>query len=324
MVIPIPSRDKLLSRRKRLQCVDCRDKGLIVIDQTEGNQICVNCGRVAEVVLISDQQEWRSFNSESSGGTGNDRSRVGEVNDVWLDGANSTTFIGGSRRMQQLQNLVGNYESSDKQLKSAFTLLRHIGDSINVNDMVLERCKEILKELNDTNQLKGRTNTINILSVIYLGCREVGVSRTLKELIIYDSKISQKELGRAINRIKRLLPTRGNALVEDTAQLIPRFCSLLRLSNKIASLCEYAAGKAVLILRISHRTTSLAAGIIYLIVQLVASADPTVSVPTITEISNVCGASESTIKTTFKELNNIKHRILPPNFNYDNPTASIF
>lgn len=317
-------RDKVLSKRKRVQCVDCKDQGLIVIDHTEGNQICVNCGRVAEVVLISDQQEWRSFNTESSGGTTNDRSRVGEVNDVWLEGANSTTFIGGSRRMQQIQNLVGNYESSDKQLKTSFTLLRHIGDALNINEMVLERCKEMLKELNDSNQLKGRTNTVNVLALVYLGCREVGVSRTLKELAIYDSKVSQKELGRAINRTKRLLPNRGNAVVEDTAQLIPRFCSLLRLSNKIASLCEYVAGKAVMVLRTSHRTTSLAAGVIYFIVHLVSAADPSVNVPSVVDISRVCGTSESTIKAAVKELNSVKNVVLPPNFNHDNPTASIF
>ncbi|KAK1937590.1 putative transcription initiation factor TFIIB [Babesia divergens] len=320
----VNARDKALSRRKRLQCVDCGDKGLIVIDHAEGNQICVNCGRVAEVVLISDQQEWRNFNSESSGGATNERSRVGEVNDVWLDGVNSTTFIGGSRRMQQIQNLVGNYENSDKQLKSAFAMLRHIGDSIGINDIVMERGKEILKELNDISQLKGRVNALNILSVIYLGGREVGVCRTLKELAIYDSKLSQKDIGRAINRIKRLLPTRGNAVVEDTAQLIPRFCSVLRLSNKIASLCEYVAGRAVLILRTSHRTTSLAAAVIYFVVQLVAGADPNAKIPTIMQISEVCGASETTIKSTYKELVNINHRILPPNFNYEQPTAGIY
>ncbi|CDR93952.1 transcription initiation factor TFIIB, putative [Babesia bigemina] len=315
MSTAISARDKALARRKKLQCVDCGDAGVIVIDHTEGNQICVNCGRVAESVLISDQQEWRNFSSESTGGRGNERSRVGEVNDVWMDGGNSTTFIGGSRKMQHIQNLVGNFESTDRYLKSAFTMLRHVGDIINVNDVVLDRGKEIMKELNDLNQLKGRCNGLNTLAVIYMASREVGVCRTLKEMVVYDSKISQKDLGRAINRLKRILPMRGNAMVEDTAQLIPRLCSRLKINSRAAALCEYAAGKATIILRTSHRTTSLAAAIIYFVTQVAWSPVFGNKVPEIAEICMVCGTCESTIKATYKELLKITHRILPPNFN---------
>ncbi|GIX63788.1 transcription initiation factor TFIIB, putative [Babesia caballi] len=320
----VNAREKALAKRKRLQCVDCGDAGIIVVDHTEGNQICVTCGRVAENVLISDQQEWRSFNSEASSGSGNDRNRVGDVNDAWLENANSTTFIGGSRKMQQIQNIVGSYESSEKPLKSAFSMLRHIGDSINTNDLVLERGKEILKELHDGGHLKGRGNALNILAVLYMACREVGVSRTLKEMVVYDSKVSEKDLGRAINRLKKLLPMRGNAQVEDTAQLIPRLCSNLKMTSKLASLCEYAAGKAAMILRTSHRTTSLAAGVIYFITQVAWSRQFGAAVPSLAEIARVCGTSENTIKTTYKELVNITHRILPPNYSRDNPTAGIY
>ncbi|ORM40883.1 Transcription initiation factor IIB [Babesia sp. Xinjiang] len=307
------SREKILAKRKRLRCVDCGDTGLIVVDHSEGNQICINCGRVAESVLISDEQEWRSFNSESTGGSKNDRSRVGDLNDVWLENANSTTFIGGSRKMQQIQNLIVNSDSADRYLKSAFTVLRQITDTINLNDLVIERGKEILKELNDANQLKGRSNMLNMLAVVYMACREVGVSRTLKELVICDSKITEKELGRAINRMKKLLPKRGDATVEDTSQLLPRFCSKLNVPNKMASLCEYAAGKAALILRTSHRTTSLAAGTIYFITQVAWLPNIETKPPTASEIATVCGVSENTLKSVYKELVNVTHRILPAN-----------
>ncbi|GBE60867.1 transcription initiation factor [Babesia ovata] len=315
MATTISARDKALAKRKRLQCVDCGNAGYIVIDHTEGNQICVNCGRVAENVLISDQQEWRNFSSESSGGRGSERSRVGEVNDVWMDGGNSTTFIGGSRKMQHIQNLVGNFENADRHLKAAFSMLRHVGDVINVNDLVLDRGKEIMKELNQLNQLKGRCNGVNTLAIIYMASREVGVCRTLKEMVIYDRKISQKDLGRAINRLKRILPTRGNAAVEDAAQLLPRLCSRLGINSRASSLCEYVAGKAALILHTSHRTTSLAAAIIYFIAQVAWSPVFGNKVPQLSQISMVCGAAECTIRTTFRELLKITHLILPPNFN---------
>ncbi|KAK2195411.1 bifunctional Transcription factor TFIIB/Transcription factor TFIIB [Babesia duncani] len=293
----------------------CGDSGIIVIDHVEGNQVCVTCGRVAENVLISDEQEWRNFNTESTGGAQHERSRVGEVGDAWLESTtSSTTFIGGSRKMQMLQNLMGNFESSDRQLKGAFSLLRTVGDALAIRDQALERAKEMIKELNESQQLKSRVNVINILAVIYLGCREVGLTRTLKELCIYDRNLTEKDLGRAINRLKKMLPNRGNAVVEDTSHLIPRFCSRLRLPSSIASTCEYAAAKASMILRTSHRTTSLAAGIIFLVVQLTSSPNPQNPPPSITSIAEVCGISENTVRSTFKELLNIANKILPPKF----------
>ncbi|XP_952518.1 transcription initiation factor tfiib, putative [Theileria annulata] len=292
-----------------LTCTTCKDSSTVVVDHVEGNQLCLNCGRVLENVLISEQQEWRNFNTESLGQAGAEKSRVGELNDVWLDGTSSTTFIGGSKKMQHLQNLMTNYDSSDRALKTSFTLLRTIADSLNMRDQVVERSKEILKELNQMGHLRSRSNSLNTLAVLYLACRESSVSRSLRELVIYDRSLTVKELGRAINRLKKVLPNRGNAPTEDVSQLMPRFCSRLNLSNEFMTTCEAIAQKSFVLLTSAHRTTSLAGGIIYLVTRLFFADDSPIS---ISDISQVCGTSTGTIKTTFKELCLYLDKLIPP------------
>nr|BAN65529.1 transcription initiation factor TFIIB, putative [Babesia bovis] len=304
-------RDRILAKRKRLRCVDCGDAGMIVVDQTEGSQICVNCGRVAENVLISEQQEWRSFSAESSSGKNNDRNRVGEANDVWMETTGGTTFIGASRKMQNTHNMVINDNDNKRHLKSAFVILRQVDDTMNLSDLVIERSKEMLKELDNAGHLKGRCNMLNVLSIVYMASREVGVCRSLDELTIYEAKISQRDLSRAIGRMKKLLPQRGNATVEDSAQIIPRFCNRLNINERMTLLCEYVANKAAMLLRTSHRTTSLAGGIIYFITQVAWRSNASEKAPTIADIANVCGTSESTIKSTYKELLKVSHLVLP-------------
>ncbi|UKJ90209.2 transcription initiation factor TFIIb [Theileria orientalis] len=294
-----------------ISCSTCKEASVVVVDHVEGNQLCLNCGRVLEDVLISEQQEWRNFNTESLGQAGAEKSRVGDVNDVWLDATSSTTFIGGSKKMQQLQNLMSNFESSDRSLKTSFSILRTICDSMNIREQVIERSKEILKELNQMGHLKSRCNTLNILAVIYLALRESSVSRSLRELAIYDRNLTVKDLGRAINRLKKVLPTRGNAPTEDVSQLIPRFCSKLSLTNEIITLCETVAHRSSLLLTTAHRTTSLAAGIIYMVTHLLVGRSSPV---TMSDIGEVCGTSVGTIKNTHKELWAIRDKLFPQKY----------
>lgn len=83
-----------------------------------------------------------------------------------------------------------------------------------------ERCKEIVKDLQTSDQLKGRTGPLYMLSVIYLACREENIPRSLKELVMYDRAITEKELSRAINRLKKKLPPRTQHTSATSADLM--------------------------------------------------------------------------------------------------------
>lgn len=90
------------STKRNKICPNCRDRGVIVYDNHSGDELCSDCGQILESRVMSEEQEWRSF-SNSDGGSGNDRSRVGGVNDSWLEeGIQGTSMIGGDKRFTRL------------------------------------------------------------------------------------------------------------------------------------------------------------------------------------------------------------------------------
>ncbi|KFG30843.1 transcription initiation factor IIB, partial [Toxoplasma gondii p89] len=276
--------------------------------------------------------------SSSRGGA--DRNRVGDALDAWLeDGGIGTTMLvassGGplagkaawsAKRLQQLHEaatsgLGSGVGSGDRQLKVAFNYIRLIGEAFALRDNVLERAKEITKDLmQDGVQLRTRSNTTTMLAITYLACREAGVTRTVKELVVYDRAISEKELGKAINRIKKLLPQRGGVnSAESATQLLPRYCSRLQLSMHVADVAEHVAKRATQVIISSHRhvlarrPNSVAAAAIWLVVKLLnSSTNP--NLPKASEIASVTGAGEHTLRSIYKDMLDVAEHLLPREF----------
>ncbi|EPR59690.1 transcription initiation factor IIB [Toxoplasma gondii TgCatPRC2] len=308
----------------------------IVFDSSSGDQLCRECGLIVEEKVLSEEQEWRNFSAEaaSSSRGGADRNRVGDALDAWLeDGGIGTTMLvassGGplagkaawsAKRLQQLHEaatsgLGSGVGSGDRQLKVAFNYIRLIGEAFALRDNVLERAKEITKDLmQDGVQLRTRSNTTTMLAITYLACREAGVTRTVKELVVYDRAISEKELGKAINRIKKLLPQRGGVnSAESATQLLPRYCSRLQLSMHVADVAEHVAKRATQVIISSHRPNSVAAAAIWLVVKLLnSSTNP--NLPKASEIASVTGAGEHTLRSIYKDMLDVAEHLLPREF----------
>ncbi|KAL8441303.1 hypothetical protein Emag_007287 [Eimeria magna] len=166
----------------------------IVLDSSSGDQLCRECGYVLEERVLNEEQEWRSFSTETSGGgsRGADRNRVGEALDGWLEdggigtsmligGATASKGLGSGRRLQMLHEAAtsggpgGEAGARDRQLRAAFNYLRLIGEAFSLRDHVLERAKEIAKELLDSGQLRSRSTAVSMLAITYLACREAGL-----------------------------------------------------------------------------------------------------------------------------------------------------
>ncbi|CDI79511.1 transcription initiation factor iib, putative [Eimeria acervulina] len=221
-----------LSSKRNLCCPFCTPSGssssssssssmrkgsTIVLDSSSGDQLCKECGFVLEERVLNEEQEWRSFSAENSGGgapKGSERNRVGEALDGWLqDGGISTSMLigggsmskglGSGRRLQILHEAAtgsaaaGETGNRDRQLRAAFSYLRLIAEAFSLRDYILERGKEIAKELLDAGQLRSRSTAVSMLAITYLACREAGATRTVKELVVYDRSITEKELDTA-------------------------------------------------------------------------------------------------------------------------------
>eukprot|EP01071_Lankesteria_metandrocarpae_P002349 Lankesteria_metandrocarpae@DN2264_c0_g1_i1.p1 len=132
-------------------CPNCKDKSVVIYDNKAGDELCSRCGLILESRVMSDEQEWRSFSNTDGGSGGADRSRVGGPNDAWLqDGVQGTTMLGGDRkhtRLLQTHEMATGLGSSDRQLKTSFSNLRLVTESFALRENVVERCKEIVKDL---------------------------------------------------------------------------------------------------------------------------------------------------------------------------------
>ncbi|CRH03038.1 transcription initiation factor TFIIB, putative [Plasmodium relictum] len=291
-------------------CPDCKEKGIIICDNSEGTQICNGCGLVVESNILSDEQEWRNFNNDGHS-KGNDRNRVGEASDIWLENnLTSTTFIKSSKKLQHL-NMMTQINKNDQTLIAAFNILKLICETFFLRSNVIERAKEITKELQDLEQLKNRINNLNMLAVVYLACREAGHIKSIKELITFDRSYKEKDLGKTINKLKKVLPTRAFVYNENISHLIYSLSNRLQLSTDLIEAIEYVVKKATTLITTSHRLNSLCGGSIHLIVELNTNEEKNVKLPNLSQIATVCGVTTNTLKTTFKELLNASEYILP-------------
>ncbi|GAW79072.1 transcription initiation factor TFIIB [Plasmodium gonderi] len=292
-------------------CPDCKEKGIIICDNSEGTQVCNNCGLVVESRILSEEQEWRNFQNDGQHKS-NDRNRVGEVSDIWFENNfTSTTFIRSSKKLQHL-NMMTQINKSDQILLSAFNILKLICENFFLRSNVIERAKEITKELQEMEQLKNRINNLNMLAVVYLACREAGHIKSIKELITFDRSYKETDLGKTINKLKKILPSRAFVYNENISHLIFTLSNRLQLSIDVIEAIEYVVKKATTLITTSHRLNSLCGGSIHLIVELNTTDEKNLKLPNISQIATVCGVTTNTLKTTFKELLNAADYILPP------------
>lgn len=301
------------STRLQRKCPNCLDASVIILDHHTGDELCSRCGLVIESRVLSEEQEWRSFSNTESGSGSQDRSRVAGPNNAWIDsGVQGTAMMGGDKkhsRLMQTHEMTTAISGSDKMLLTAFGNLKSITEFFNLRDNVLERCREIVKDLQTADQLRSRTGDVYMLSVTYLACREEQIPKGLKELVSYNRTITEKELGRAINRLKKLLPSRRQPVAATSADLMPRVCQGLQLSRQITNVAEHVSRQAERLINRGHRPNSLAAGAVYLVTQICGLDIDAYDIATIAK------TGASTVQAVYRELLPISNQLLPPDFN---------
>lgn len=149
------------------KCPRCA-KGPIVVDLGTGESLCNNCGYVLKERLIDSGPEWRSFSSEDK----TDPSRSGSPTSITKHDMGLSTQVGeGNRdasgrvlsptmkstmnRLRIWDNRSQVHESSDRNLRQAFSELDRLADKLSVSEAVVEKAaytyrkaleKELVKE----------------------------------------------------------------------------------------------------------------------------------------------------------------------------------
>jgi len=272
-------------------------------DPSRGELVCSKCGLVLKEDIIDTGQEWRAFDSEQM----SKRARGGAPLTFTKHDKGLTTEIGKglgelykvpARKRAQYYRLTKWHKrlikSKDRNLSFALSELQRIISFLNLSRPIHERIARYYEEAVNKGLVRGRSIESVIAALTYAVSREFGSPRTLDE-ISEASGVEKREIGRTYRYIARELQIR--ILPADPMTFVPRFCSMLGLSDKVQA-------KAVEILRKAKKgeitsgkgPTGVAAAAIYIATVLIGEKR------TQREVADIVGVTEVTIRNRYKEL----------------------
>jgi transcription initiation factor TFIIB len=296
------TKEKEKGAKKGVYCPECGGTQFIE-DTVRGERICANCGLVLQEEIIDVGQEWRAFDSEQMAR----RARGGAPLTFTKHDKGLTTEIGKGlgelykvprRKRAQYYRLTKWHKrlirSKDRNLSFALSELQRIVSYLNLTRSVHEKIARYYEETVNRGLVRGRSIESVVAALTYAVCREEGSPRTLDE-ISEASGVDKREIGRTYRYIARELKIR--ILPADPITYVPRFCSMLGLSDKVQA-------KAIQILKKAKKLdvcsgkgpTGVAAAAIYIASVLVGERR------TQREIADTCAITEVTVRNRQKEL----------------------
>jgi len=317
----------------RLYCKDCKDPVPNIVENfAAGDLICGNCGLVLGNRIIDTRSEWRTFSNSDEGN--DDPSRVGGVTNPLLDPKLESTNIsrrdggsGTSRSLNRTMNKVQDVKS-EKMLVAVFKEIQSMADRIGLNKVVADTAKQLYKKAEEKRaegerSLKSKKQEYIIATCIFIACKQCRVPRTFKEICNL-TKVPKKEIGRCYNLLKKILYVQGpeKTKIDDISideivtvesgndkieSFIGRFGTQLALPPNIQKYAKTIAINAANDGTLGGKsTTTLVAAALYFATHM--QSDQRSS----KEVAEVCGCTESTMKTAYKQLYKHRDKITPP------------
>ena len=283
-------------------CPECGGTNFIE-DQARGELYCARCGFIMKEDIIDTGQEWRAFDSEQM----SRRARGGAPLTFTKHDKGLTTEIGKglgelykvpAKKRAQYYRLTKWHKrlikSKDRNLSFALSELQRIVSFLNLSKPIHERIARYYERSVNKGLVRGRSIESVVAAITYAVSREFGSPRTLDE-ISEASGVEKREIGRTYRYIARELGIR--ILPADPVTYVPRFCSMLGLSDRVQARAIQILNKAK-----KHDITSgkgptgVAAAAIYIACVLVGEKR------TQREVADIVGVTEVTIRNRYKEL----------------------
>jgi transcription initiation factor TFIIB len=180
-----------------------------VTDPECGEIICSNCGVViSEQIQEAKTPESRTFNTIEL----NDRTRIGTPTTLARHDMGLATIIGRGNRDASGQKLapatqsimnrlrIMNYRTqshtpTDMNRKRAFNELDKLKDKLGLTDAAVEKTAYLYRKVQKRGLVRGRSISSVLAAAAYITCREIGISRTIKDIATI-SNVRWKELAR--------------------------------------------------------------------------------------------------------------------------------
>lgn len=293
-----------------IMCLTC-NKDSLITDPDSGEVICSNCGHVVTDRNNENRPEWCRVLSSPGQHIANNRNRTGMPTSLARHDMGLATIIGRinvdasghaldpamrttMERLRVWDIRTQIRSSTDRNLKNAFNQLQKLRDRLAISDVVVEKTAYLYRKAQERGLVRGRTIPAVLAAAAYVACREMGTSKTLKDIAMAVD-IRRKDLSRTY----RLLIIELDLKVPMSD---PIKC-IAKVANK-AGLKEKTKRQAIDIMyEVSKRGITagkdpmgLAASVLYL-----SSFDVGERV-TQAQIADAAGVTEVTLRNRFKDL----------------------
>lgn len=284
----------------------CNKGQQLVTDLESGEIACSKCGLVSSDRIQESRAEWRTFESE-----GNDRSRVGSPSTLTFHDMGLATVIGkenrdssGRQLAAQMNASIGRLRTWDyrsqadspmrRNLMHAFSELGRLRDKLGLSDVIMEKTAYVYRKAQEKNLVRGRSTSSMLAAAIYAACRELGASRTLKDV----AKATDIKL-KSISRSYRVLVLELDMKVPlvDPMKCIAKIANSAKLSEKTKRMAmdtmSELVGKGI---SAGKLPMGLAATVLYMTCLTNGESK------TQKDIAEMAGVTEVTIRNRIKDL----------------------
>jgi len=186
------------------------------------------------------------------------------------------------------------HSSTDRNLIRAFNELDRVKDKLGLSDAIIEKTAYIYRKAREKQLIRGRSTSSILSAAIYIACREMSASRTLKEVIDI-TNIKRKVISRAYRMLVSELDIKMPLV--DPMKCVAKIANKAKLSEKTTRMAmrtmsdltkkEISAGKGPM---------GLAASVLYL------SCLSNNEHATQRDIAEAAGVTEVTIRNRVKDL----------------------
>jgi len=286
-------------------CCMCNN-GHLITDPETGEIACSNCGLVSLEKPVDSRAEWRNFDFEN-----NDRMRTGSPSSLAMHDMGLATVIGKTNRDSSGRHLstltqatihrlrtwdfrTQAHSSADRSLIEAFSELGRLKDKLGLSGAIVEKTAYIYRKAQERNLVRGRSRSSIMAASIYIACRDLEASRTLRD-VAQATDVKRKD----VSRCYRLLVNELDIKVPlvDPMKCIVRVANKVKLSEKSKRMAistmmaltqkEISAGKLPM---------GLAATVLY--VSCIQNGETV----TQRDIAEASGVTEVTIRNRLKDL----------------------
>ena len=297
----------------------CQACSNILFLNTDGFYICSNskCGIINKNV-IDQSAEWRFYGAEDQSNT--DPTRCGmPVNPLLEESSYGCKILTtGSTNYEMLKiKRYTEWQSMPYKEKSQYDEFQRISCMAlqgGISKIIIDDAIRLHKRISEHQTFRGLNRDGIISASIYISCRKNFHPRTAKEIAnIFKLDVTSATKGcknaiSIINSIEKDFEISDKTVLCNTSpsDFIHRFCSKLNITSELTKLCEFIAIMVQKNNLIPENTPhSIAAGIIYLVIQVF-----TLQINK-KDINKVSGISEVTINKCYKKLEERKTSLIP-------------